>query len=824
MGQNPQFVVLFRYSMAPTTKASSAKPLLGQPDSVLGQDFLVAVQGDQPYEDMLPFAKSNQLPTKEQVLKLYYYLREQVGKNNKHISQLDLSKKVAGFVTIYWQRAGFKTVTFFRIVNHIQKLIESYQKIVKNLSKTTPKEVEKRESYEEEIKKLFDIAAPDLEEALSKDRILGKDDACTVYREKEGYTRKTEDLHFLNDQRGDRKMVMGQRDLTYEQRLENSILKKRKKLEMEEEVRQGHSKSLIEKVQIDDPEEETIDDEVDDTDFAVMDRNRNKIDKVLVELPRDIMNSPEVCAMLDRTGTTSRKAVGLVASILKSGNVDGKAVDLSSFSLSSRNLERKRIQNRAELEKLAVQEFTKYKPKYAALHWDGAMFKDITGTLQEHESILVSGAPHYVEGKILSVTKLTNEDGNPTSTGEAQADAVLKNIEDWGVGEDIVAFVFDTTASNSGRVRGATVRLQKALGRPILFLGCRHHVSELLVKACWYSIFEADLSPDCKFFASIKEEWASFDTSSEAEFLTIDLPALETKEPLEFYMELLIRKDKRNQMTVRDDYRELAECAVLVLGKIPPSGKIVWRKPGACHKARFCAFGIYSLKALAFARQLDLDDETVEALKRFCRFTSTIYIPHFLSSSIGSDSPVNDMSLYKKLFDYKRVDTQLAEEALVVLRRHGWYLTPEVVVFSLFSSKLSMDMKSRLASKLLTFQASIPESYKLEKPKFPVVDKKTELVDLLTPQSFKFFTILGLGYEWLAKNPEQWEEEEDFNVAREFVKTVKVTNDVAERGVKMAADYATILTKDDKIRAMILQGVEMCRKKFPNFHKKTLNE
>ena len=79
-----------------------------------------------------------------------------------------------------------------------------------------------------------------------------------MYREKEGYTRKTEDLHFLNDQRGDRKMVMGQRDLTYEQRLENSILKKRKKLEMEEEVRQGHSKSLIEKVQIDDPEEETI--------------------------------------------------------------------------------------------------------------------------------------------------------------------------------------------------------------------------------------------------------------------------------------------------------------------------------------------------------------------------------------------------------------------------------------------------------------------------------------------------------------------------------------------------------------------------------------
>ena len=54
-------------------------------------------------------------------------------------------------------------------------------------------------------------------------------------------------------------------------------------------------------------------------------------------------------------------------------------------------------------------------------------------------------------------------------------------------------------------------------------------------------------------------------------------------------------------MTVRDDYRELAECAMLLLGETPPSGRIVWRKCGACHKARFCAFGIYSLKALGKA-------------------------------------------------------------------------------------------------------------------------------------------------------------------------------------------------------------------------------
>ena len=60
-------------------------------------------------------------------------------------------------------------------------------------------------------------------------------------------------------------------------------------------------------------------------------------------------------------------------------------------------------------------------------------------------------------------------------------------------------------------------------------------------------------------------------------------------------------------------------------------------------------------------------------------------------------------------------------------------------------------------------------------------------------------------------------------IAKEFVKTVKVVNDAAERGVKLAQDYATILTKDDDMRAMILQGVEENRRNFLDFKKKNLN-
>ena len=44
-------------------------------------------------------------------------------------------------------------------------------------------------------------------------------------------------------------------------------------------------------------------------------------------------------------------------------------------------------------------------------------------------------------------------------------------------------------------------------------------------------------------------------------------------------------------------------------------------------------------------------------------------------------------------------------------------------------------------TKLLSMKASTPESYKLKKPRFPVITEKTELVDLITPQSFKFFSM-----------------------------------------------------------------------------------
>ena len=59
--------------MPPKTKASTVKNLLGQPSSVLREEFILANELGKPDHDILPFEGPLLLPCKDQVLRLYLY-------------------------------------------------------------------------------------------------------------------------------------------------------------------------------------------------------------------------------------------------------------------------------------------------------------------------------------------------------------------------------------------------------------------------------------------------------------------------------------------------------------------------------------------------------------------------------------------------------------------------------------------------------------------------------------------------------------------------------------------------------------------------------
>ena len=117
---------------------------------------------------------------------------------------------------------------------------------------------------------------------------------------------------------------------------------------------------------------------------------------------------------------------------------------------------------------------------------------------------------------------------------------------------------------------------------------------------------------------------------------------------------------------------------------------------------------------------MDYSEETKENLQHFPLFQVTIYIPHFMMSTIGSDAAVNDLALHKKLQKFRDVDEVIGDEALKTLERHLWYLSDLTVPMALFSEKVDLDIKSRMAAKLLALKKN-NKAQKLRKPKFPKI-------------------------------------------------------------------------------------------------------
>ena len=209
-----------------------------------------------------------------------------------------------------------------------------------------------------------------------------------------------------------------------------------------------------------------------------------------------------------------------------------------------------------------------------------------------------------------------------------------------------------------------------------MWYGCRHHISELIIKAVWGALFVEDLQPDNKFFTSIKNSWHNLDTRPDTKIVYLDGHLYKKEEALSFYREVLDTRNKKNELLLRDDYREVAETSMMLLGE-KPKENMSWKKPGPTHKARFMPYSIYTNKAVAFSDQMEelgMDMEVLPNIVRVARFNTTIYAPYFLKSSVGCDAPYNDLKMFQDLYNYFIIDPVVAKASLDILNRHTWYL------------------------------------------------------------------------------------------------------------------------------------------------------
>ncbi|XP_044591463.1 uncharacterized protein LOC123269692 [Cotesia glomerata] len=86
-------------------------------------------------------------------------------------------------------------------------------------------------------------------------------------------------------------------------------------------------------------------------------------------------------------------------------------------------------------------------------------------------------------------------------------------MEQWGVSNYIKAICFDTAATNTGIHHGAGVELEKILKRKLIWLPCRHHVIELVIKGVFEAYWPVQSGPNVPFFNRFKIGWNKINTS-----------------------------------------------------------------------------------------------------------------------------------------------------------------------------------------------------------------------------------------------------------------------------------------------------------------------
>lgn len=94
----------------------------------------------------------------------------------------------------------------------------------------------------------------------------------------------------------------------------------------------------------------------------------------------------------------------------------------------------------------------------------------------------------------------------------------------------------------------------------------------------------------------------------------------------------------------------------------------------------------------------------------------------------------------------------------------------------------------------------------------------------ISENSLKLFTRFGIDTSFLQYDPKSWENHISFVNGKELIKSLKIVNDTAERGVKLMADFNEALTVNEEQKQYVLQCVQEHRQMYPNCKKETLKK
>ena len=111
-----------------------------------------------------------------------------------------------------------------------------------------------------------------------------------------------------------------------------------------------------------------------------------------------------------------------------------------------------------------------------------------------------------------------------------------------------------------------------------------------------------------------------------------------------------------------------------------------------------------------------------------------------------------------------------------------------------------------MAARLLTFERVQP--LPLGKPKLPVLNRGTKLIDLIGSRSWAIFNILEICGSFLWKPTKDWDTDEEYIHYSRYVRNLKVVNDMSERAIRVCALFLNGLTQDPEQKTQMFRVIE----------------
>lgn len=694
------------------------------------------------------------LPSKEQVLLVFIYHHKEMKE-----ALSDAAKSTSTKLQEVWRKANIPVKTEKNIRAGIQKLYKEYQNLSKEKSRNTDKANVKRKIWKGDLVELFDI---------SRQNVM---DMTSVLQE---------DKEFLRSQRADRmSSSMSGVDKVFASKRKTKCTKEDKS----DSYKNKHYKAIAEinkTVILEDSSPSSSAPSDVEAEFLPPSTKKLRSSPKLKPLDQTLTSTWDREQLSIRQASTS-----FIATAKSLGH------DVSKISVSPATVHRARATNRSEMAK-KIEGSLFQNPPHLVLHWDSKLLPSVARgsvkILEDRVAVLVTGKDFE---HLLGVPVALK------GTGEQMAEVVIREVDRLGLRDNIIGMSFDTTASNTGLIQGACTRIESEFGRTLLWLACRHHTHELILKGVFEGCCDKPSSgPDIQIFRKFQSLWASLDKKSYTTMLDEESPVQGFLEEQRVKMVNYIQNVLKDGSHPREDYKELLQLSLLYLGGW--SGNYCsFRIPGALHQARWMAKAIYALKIVLFTKQLNIPQRDLKGMKRVAHFVSLIYVRFWHEAIVSRWAPKNDLDMLQLLSTYP--DAEVKKSALTVAKRHLWYLSETNVGLAFLDERITQTEKENMTKNLETKPSKKKELKRLEGKNLDFEGK--DLSHFVTNKTKTFFELFGIhdATEYCSDS------------LRSQVNALKVVNDTAERGIALIKKFNESV-RDEQQKQFLLRVVEHHRK------------